>query len=252
MLIVAQDTTYFSSDMMVTNKGNAEFYRITDQNEEGSLVRVYSMNGVLLNFTQYKSLDPMVKNGHAIEFDEDGDVKEMGFYKDDLKDSIWTKYDKNSNVVSQLVYKENSIIEILKTGRDIKALGEITDTSIVASVPQTLPHPVSEPINADSVLTLVEQMPVFPGGEEALQQFIKTNIKYPKEAKEKRISGRVYVNFIIGKDGVVRDAKIVRGIGGGCDEELVRIVNLMPPWTPGMHAGEPVNISYSMPVYFSL
>ena len=102
------------------------------------------------------------------------------------------------------------------------------------------------------VYMIVEQMPEFPGGDKSLFQFIADNTKYPADAKEKGIKGRVFVNFIVEPDGSVSDIRVLRGIGGGCDEEAVRIVESMPKFKPGMQNGEAVRVSYTVPVNFRL
>ena len=104
----------------------------------------------------------------------------------------------------------------------------------------------------DKVFEKVEDMPEFPGGEQAMMDFVGKNVQYPKEAMEKEISGRVLVGFIVEKDGSVNEVKIVRGIGGGCDEEAVRVVKAMPKWKPGKEKGKPVRVSYMMPFTFKL
>jgi TonB family protein len=102
------------------------------------------------------------------------------------------------------------------------------------------------------VYSVVEQMPEFPGGDKGFHQFIADNVKYPAEAKEKGIRGIVYVNFIVEPDGSVSDIKVLRGIGGGCDEEAVRVVKSMPKFKPGIQNGEAVRVSYTVPVIFRL
>ena len=102
------------------------------------------------------------------------------------------------------------------------------------------------------VYQIVEQMPAFPGGEEKLLEFLSKNIEYPEEARKAEIQGRVFVGFVVEKDGSVGDVKVLRGIGGGCDEEAVRVVKSMPKWKPGMHKGEPVRVSYQIPIHFKL
>ena len=102
------------------------------------------------------------------------------------------------------------------------------------------------------VYVVVEQMPEFPGGDKELYQFIADNLKYPAEAKEKGIKGRVFVNFIVEPDGSVSDIRVLRGIGGGCDEEAVRVVESMPKFKPGIQNGEAVRVSYTVPVNFKL
>ena len=104
----------------------------------------------------------------------------------------------------------------------------------------------------DTVYQIVDEMPKFPGGEQAMFKFISENVKYPQEAKDKNISGRVFVNFVVEKDGSVDEVKVLRSIGGGCDEEAVRVVKSMPKWTPGKQKGKPVRVSYIIPFVFKL
>ena len=104
----------------------------------------------------------------------------------------------------------------------------------------------------NGVYQIVEEMPKFPGGEGALMEYVSKNVVYPKEAQEKGISGRVFVSFVIEKDGSVNEVNVMRGIGGGCDEEAVRVINGMPKWKPGKQEGKPVRVSYMMPITFKL
>ena len=104
----------------------------------------------------------------------------------------------------------------------------------------------------DTVYQIVEQMPQYTGGEEAMMKYVAENIKYPQAAKDKNIAGRVFVSFVIEKDGSVNEVKVMRGIGGGCDEEAVRVIKGMPKWKPGIQKGKPVRVSYMMPINFKL
>ena len=102
------------------------------------------------------------------------------------------------------------------------------------------------------VYQIVEEMPQYPGGEQALMDYVAKNIVYPQEAKDKEISGRVFVSFVVEKDGSINEVKVLKGIGGGCDEEAVRVVKAMPKWKPGKMKGEPVRVNYQLPVFFKL
>jgi protein TonB len=104
----------------------------------------------------------------------------------------------------------------------------------------------------DKIFTIVEEMPVFPGGEKALSKFIKRNLSYPDDAKKNGVQGKVYVTFVVDAMGKIRDAKVMRGIGSGCDEEALRIVNAMPAWTPGKQKGKAVNVKFVQPFNFLL
>jgi len=104
----------------------------------------------------------------------------------------------------------------------------------------------------DSVYTLPEKMPQFPGGEQALIEYLKTNLKYPAKAKEEKIEGMVFVTFIVDKTGAIRDVKIIRGVRDDINGEAVSVVSRMPSWQPGEHNGEKVNVVYNLPIKFAL
>jgi len=102
------------------------------------------------------------------------------------------------------------------------------------------------------VFLVVEEAPEFPGGKDALMKFLSDSIRYPKLARNSKIQGFVYVSFIVEPDGSVSNVKVLRGIGGGCDEEAVRVVQSMPKWKPGTQRGETVRVQYSLPIRFVL
>ena len=102
------------------------------------------------------------------------------------------------------------------------------------------------------IFTVVESMPAFPGGMGALMTYLAKNIKYPALAKESGIQGKVFINFVVEPDGSISHVKVLRGIGGGCDEEAVRVVKSMPKWKPGLQRGKPVRVSFNLPVKFTL
>ena len=107
-------------------------------------------------------------------------------------------------------------------------------------------------IDEDPIFQVVEVNPEFPGGNEARIRFLQENMRYPAEAREKSIQGTVFVTFVVEKDGSLSGAKILRGIGGGCDEEVLRIVEMMPKWTPGKQRGQNVRVQFNMPIRFTL
>ena len=104
----------------------------------------------------------------------------------------------------------------------------------------------------DKVLEKAEVMPEYPGGDQAMMKFVAENVQYPEEAKEKGISGRVLVSFIVEKDGSIGEVKVVKGIGCGCDDEAVRVVKAMPKWKPGTDKGKAVRVNYMLPITFKL
>ena len=134
-------------------------------------------------------------------------------------------------------------IEIDDVGADERTLIDVTP--IVTAIEEKAD-------DADKVFIIVEDKPEFPGGEMALRAFIANAIKYPVIAQENGIQGKVYVTFVVGKDGLIKNAVIARGVDASLDKEALRVVNSLPKWNPGKQRGKPVNVSYTVPINFVL
>jgi len=117
-----------------------------------------------------------------------------------------------------------------------------------------LPIGNEKPITEETVepIRFVPQMPEFMGGEEERIKFIKDHLVYPSIAAEMGISGKVTLEFVVATDGSISKVKVLRGIGGGCDEEAIRVAKLMPRWKPGKQNGKPVPVIFVMPITFAL
>lgn len=102
------------------------------------------------------------------------------------------------------------------------------------------------------IFTFCEVDAEFPGSEDSLNAFLHKNIRYPKDAKDKKIEGTVYVSFVVERDGDITDAKVVRDIGYGCGEEALRVLNTMPKWKPATQHGYAVRQQNNLPISFSL
>ncbi|MBK8443335.1 MAG: TonB family protein [Sphingobacteriales bacterium] len=102
----------------------------------------------------------------------------------------------------------------------------------------------------EQIYSVVEQMPEFLGGDVELLKYLRSNIQYPEEATRLKIEGKVFVSFVVEKDGSIANAKVLRGIGGGCDEEALRLIQNMPKWVPGKQGGKFVNVKYNLPIVF--
>jgi protein TonB len=136
---------------------------------------------------------------------------------------------------------------------------EVDDVEINAEVDQNeqieeyVPVEVQEEeIQEAEIFTIVEEMPEFPGGMNKLAEYLGKNIKYPQMARESGIQGRVFVQFVVEPDGSVSNVAVMRSLGGGCDEEAIRVVKSMPKWKAGKQRGKPVRVSYILPVNFKL
>jgi TonB family protein len=138
--------------------------------------------------------------------------------------------------------KDGVILITTKKGK-IEAENKTIDDNVSGSISNQ---------KKDDVFFIVEEMPEFPGGQEALRAFIKATMQYPEVAKENGIQGKVFVKFVVAKDGSVTDAKIFRGVDPSLDKEALRIVSNLPKWEPGKKGGEAVKVSYTVPVNFQL
>ncbi len=133
---------------------------------------------------------------------------------------------------------------------DINA--EVDQNEVIEEYEFTPPEIEEEEIVEAEIFKVVEEMPEFPGGPAKMMEFIQTNIKYPMMARESDIQGRVFVNFVVEPDGSITNVTVMRGIGGGCDEEALRVVQSMPKWKPGKQRGSAVRVNYTVPIIFKL
>jgi len=148
------------------------------------------------------------------------------------------------------------ILNIVDDDMEIEDELEIEDTeaddkTAITAVMQVASEKEEEAEDA-AVFFIVEEMPDFPGGQLALRKFIASAIKYPVIAQENGIQGKVFVNFVVAKDGTVTNAKIFRGVDPSLDKEALRVVNSLPKWKPGKQGGKPVRVSYTVPINFVL
>lgn len=122
-------------------------------------------------------------------------------------------------------------------------------------VKKTEAAPLKKKESADSnekIYTKVQEMPEYPGGHKGIIEYLESNLRYPALAKEKKLSGSVLVRFIIDTSGMVKKSWVLKGLGFGCDEEAMRLINSMPRWKPGKDSGKVVSLYYNLPVRFSI
>lgn len=145
-------------------------------------------------------------------------------------------------------------IEIVEDDVEIEDELEIEDMEVDedTEVDVVIEEEPEEEVVEEEIFTIVENMPEFPGGTEELFKYLGKNIKYPPMAKDAGIKGKVYVTFVVDKNGSIDDVKVLRGIGGGCDEEAIRVVKGMPKWSPGKQRGKSVRVQYNLPINFIL
>ena len=142
--------------------------------------------------------------------------------------------------------KDTEMIEDINIELDV----EVTENEVVEAV-DFIP-PLEEEEVVDEVFVIVEQEPLPKGGIEAFYAYLAEELKYPSAALRLGISGSVYVQFVIEKDGSITNVKLAKGIGAGCDEEAIRVIQNAPAWNPGKQRGVPVRVKKIIPVRFVL
>ena len=152
-------------------------------------------------------------------------------------------------VSSFTVVKDENVKKIVKEAKKIITQNELKNNIKTELLPDTL-----KPINGneDIISCPIEIQPEFPGGLPELFRFLGQNIKYPKEAADAKIVGRVFIKFKILKGGSIEDISVLKSIGHGCDEEAIRVIKLMPKWKPGMQNGESIDTYFNLPIVFKL
>jgi protein TonB len=110
----------------------------------------------------------------------------------------------------------------------------------------------NQSVKEDETFNFVEQLPEFPGGPAAMTKFINDNMRYPEEAKLHKVAGTVVIQFVVTKEGKITNVTLTRGIGYGCDEEALRVIQSMPDWKPGKYKNKEVPVNFTLPVKFKL
>ncbi|MEP5611453.1 MAG: energy transducer TonB [Cyclobacteriaceae bacterium] len=138
---------------------------------------------------------------------------------------------------------EEEVIEEIEVNLDVEINEQTTIEDIVYEAP-------SQEEDADELFTVVEKFPAPAGGMKAFNEYLSKNIKYPKSAMRLGISGRVFLKFVVERDGSLTDIRVVKGVGGGCDKEAIRVLSSAPAWEPGKQRGRPVRVSMILPITF--
>jgi len=140
---------------------------------------------------------------------------------------------------------EEEIEEEIEVNLDV----EITEDDVIEEI--VFEEPVEEEV-ADQIFTIVEKQPEFPGGMGAFYQFVQKKLKYPSQARRMGIEGKVFVQFVVDKKGNITEVLAIKGIGAGCDQEAVRVIQASPRWKPGKQRGKAVKVRMILPITFKL
>ncbi len=139
------------------------------------------------------------------------------------------------------VVKDEKVID-----KPVLLLDPEIDINIIIEIEEE-PQPIVE-----EIFDIVEEMPEFIGGIEKLYEYLGNNINYPEQAKDFSIQGKVFVQFVVWKDGTIRDVKVVKGAHKLLDKEALRVITKMPVWKPGKQRGKNVNARFTLPIKFRI
>ena len=222
------DTTYHVTHYYNDEK-RSSYTLIAKQQEPGLYyLKEYYDSGVLKT-TQYSSMIfPFYGNGMKKTYYESGQIKSSVNYINNKKEGKHKEYFENGSIKKSSVLHKDQIISNRSWNED-----------------------GSERIS--NVFTIPDVRPEFPKGDAKMYEFLGKNLKYPIDARAQNIQGRVYISFIVMEDGSLEELEILRGIGGGCDEEALRVISTMPAWEPGRDEnGEAVRVAYNIPIKYAL
>lgn len=182
---------------------------------------------------------PELVEGDVLQFSHIGLQTQAVVVKDEKPLTVLMKQD-----VQQI--EELVVVGLAADGEGVPSGSNPEKKAIaVVDIPEEAPQ-------EELVFTIVEDMPQFPGGMQELMKFLAKNITYPVSAQKAQIEGSVMVQFVVGKDGSVRNPKVVRSVNPELDAEALRLVGIMPKWTPGKQRGKAVPVSYNLPISFRL
>jgi len=266
-------TDYFDKDWKrVTDSTQAAFYRTIEQNDHGYVVRDYYISGKIQMFAECSEVSPEPnKEGNTILYFENGNIDHEGQYHDNKEVGVHKWYFENGKPRKEIEYQDEKTLyhhwwredghdeledgEAVVLERSVKRFdyySEIKNFEIVDaySVERT---------SGDTVYVVVESKPEYFGGTGQMNMDIIKNLKYPASARRQRVSGTVFVAFIVGKDGIARDFDVIRGVSQDCDQAALNAVASLKRWKPGMYTKKipgatphPVAVRYVLPIVFKL
>jgi TonB family protein len=247
----------------------ATYYRKTKQTPTGFIARNhFASNNQLQMEAECSAISPeIIYHGSCKRFYENGNAESVGNYIKNQKDGIWKSYYESGKPMDEIYYTpeektsrakyyqhwdEAGNPELLNGTGIYKSNVVVDGTTYWQDVLDSTLIGAFYFNHQDTVFALAEQQAEYKGGFPKFYQGIGKAITYPKQARRMGIDGRVFVAFVIGKDGKPRDPEVLKGIGAGCDEESIRVIMLQQDWQPALHRGKPVCQKMVLPVMYKL
>lgn len=172
-----------------------------------------------------------IKNGEFTAYFPDGTLWKKGRFENNNKAGVWNYYDRSGLLIERYSYILHSSVEY--------------NEPVSRIIQEFQTHTIDT-----AFITELERVPHFIGGKPELEAFLRENLKFPVVAKEKNLNGTVIASFSVSADGSITRPKIIRSMGSGCDEEVLRVLQLMPSWVPAIRQGQTYETIYYLPFYF--
>jgi len=179
------------------------------------------------------------------------DIESVTILKERSKTALFGINDNNGLLIVFTKAKQNSA-ENIALKEKIAKLNIATKPDVVLKAPPAIKPSKDSIASGTFDFVSIEKQPEFPGGLKAFYQYLGANIKYPKESAKNKIQGRVFLSFIVEKDGELSNIKIIRGVSADINEEAIRVISNSPKWNPGIQFGVPVRVKYNINVNFAL
>ena len=267
----SSDTIYYNEDWkVISGKHGASYYRLIEKTGKDSfIVRDYFLASDKLQMeAQMSALEPEeVKNGKATWYFENGHISREGIYVDGIRNGIFTEYYESGQKRIERIFEgkkdffgQAKIIqvwdpdgnEVLKEGAGRLEIYDPEDNKTQVWIYENYYVIGQGTLEEGEIFTIVEQNASFPGGADAYRDYLRTNMKYPREARKKNLQGKVYVQFVVNKDGSLTEVKVIKGVHPLLDDEAARVIRNCPNWVPGNHKGENVCQRMIIPIVFKL
>lgn len=247
LLIKKGAYTSYYSDGSIKIKG--EYFH----NQKSGTWESFNRNSKLNNISNFSNGK---LHGAYTNYFKDGKI-ETGTYKNGEKNLLWSYTNHSNQLIKSIFYsngKKEGKSQLFYDNGNIKEISIYKSGKIIET--QEFDFEGNEIIEEDyqneEIFTIVEEQPEFPGGMGKMMRYLARKTQYPQAALEMGIQGKVYVSFIIEKDGTISDVNVIRGVHKSLDKEAIRVVKSMPKWTPGIQKGKKVKVKYTIPINFRL
>jgi protein TonB len=244
-----QDTLFFNKLGKISNRLDAEKYTITFPSGTGYIIKEFDITGEMREERNLSSISPKeVKDGMTTRYSKTGEKVQEIIYVNGMRNGSERYFYPTGRVSSEGEY-QNDI-----------PVGEHSWYTPTGSVKRKEFYESGNMIQgkcytatgADTTYFPAEEMPEFPGKEQALYKFIGDNVNYPKECRKKSIEGTVYIKFKVDNTGEITEMTVIKGVHPLLNEEAMRVIGMLPKWKPGRQEGIPVSVMYTLPIKFSL